>query len=112
MEPIRQSNRPSLVVHLVHEGAIFGRDAKGGDARHPVGVGCGMQGTGGAGASANGGKVGGRSVGGASGRRGGGECLVEPLVNHFRCVCVLYVGVCGCNKRVRCQSIHHHSRSE
>lgn len=85
MEPIRQPNRPSLVVHLVDEGAIFGRDAKGGDSRHTVGVCCGMQGAGGAGAGADGGKVGGRSVGGSSGGRGGRECLVESLANHSRC---------------------------
>ena len=98
MEPIRQSNRPSLVVHLVHEGAIFGRDAKGGDARHPIGVGCGVQGTGGAGTGADGGEVGGRNVGGASGGRGGCECLVESLANHFRCAyACMYVGVCGAN---------------
>jgi len=84
MEPIRQSNRPPLVVHLIHKGAIFGRDAKGGDARHPI-VGGGVQRTGGAGAGTDGGKVDWRSVGGAGGGRGGGECLVESLANHFRC---------------------------
>ena len=84
VQPIRQPNRPSLVVHLVYERTILGRDAKGGDARHPVGVGGGVQRTSGAGTGADGGKVGGRRVGGASGGRRGCQCLVESLANHFR----------------------------
>lgn len=92
MEPIRQSNRPSLVVYLIHKGAIFGRDAKGGDARHPIGVGGGVQRTGGARTGTDRGKVNWGSVGGTSGGRGGGECLVESLANHFRCA---YACVCA-----------------
>ena len=95
MEPIRQSNRPSLVVHLIHEGAIFGRDAKGGDARHPIGIGCGVHRAGGAGTGTEGGKVGGRTEGGTGGGRGGGQCLVESLVNHFRGG-YMHMRVCGC----------------
>lgn len=91
MEPIRHANGPTLVVHLVHKGAIFCRDAKGGDAGHAVRIRRGVHGTGGTGASTDGGKVGGRGVGGAGGGRGGGECLVESLADHFRRVCV---GVC------------------
>ena len=90
MQPIRETNRPSLVVHLVDKGAILGRYAKGGDARHAIGVGRSVQGTGGAGAGTNGSKVGGRRIRGTSGGRGARECLVESLANHFR-VCFIII---------------------
>jgi hypothetical protein len=57
--------------------------------------------------------VGGRGEGGASGGRGGCECLVKSLANHFRCAyayACMYVGVssvCGANPYIIIHDPNH-----
>lgn len=78
VQPVRERHGPPLVVHLVHELAVAGGDAEGGDAVDAVGL-RGVQRLRVARPRAEGGEVCRGRVRGARGRRRRGERLVQAL---------------------------------